>query len=123
MLCAYLAPLVLRKVFEKDKGVGLVTMPLSALMDEKLKSEFVKTGVITMQGRLKSKESEDAYLSDPLESFKSGEIDLILGHAESWSTSTAKSIVTALTEEQSLIFLVVDEFQMNLSSHWGNEFR
>ena len=63
MLCAYLATLVLRKVFDKDKGVGLGTMPLSALMDEKLKSEFVKTGVITMQGRLKSKESEDAYLS------------------------------------------------------------
>ena len=123
MLCAYLAPLVLRKVFNKEKGVGVGTMPLSAVMDEKLKSEFNKTGLITMQGGLKTNESEEASLSDPLESFQSGEIELILGHAESWSSSTAKCIVNALNKEQLILFLVVDEFQMNLSSHWGNEFR
>ena len=48
--------------------------------------EYVKTGlitIITMQGGLKTSKSEEAFLSDPLESFQSGEIDLILGHAES----------------------------------------
>ena len=60
MLCATLAPLVLRKVFQKENGVGLGTMPLSALMEEKLKSPLFKTGLITMRGGLKIDDSDEA---------------------------------------------------------------
>ena len=35
ILCAYLAPLVLRKVLNKEKGMGM--MPMSTVMDEKLR--------------------------------------------------------------------------------------
>ena len=35
ILCAYLAPLVLRKVLNKEKGMGM--MPLSTVIDEKLR--------------------------------------------------------------------------------------
>ena len=48
-----------------------------------------------MQRGFKTNESEEAFFSDPLESFQSGEFYLILGHAESWSTNTAKSIINA----------------------------
>ena len=61
MLCAYLTPLVFRQVFIKEKSVGMSTMSLSALMDEKQKSELLI--VIMMQGGLESKESIDACLS------------------------------------------------------------
>ena len=37
MLCAYLSPLVLRKVFNKEKGVGFGMMQLNAVMDKKLR--------------------------------------------------------------------------------------
>ena len=50
MLCSYLGTLVLRKVFGKVKGVGLGNQPLSALMEEKLKSPVIKTGLIWMKG-------------------------------------------------------------------------
>ena len=48
-----------------------------------------------MQRGFKTNESEEAFFSDPLESFQSGEFYLILGQA----------------------FIVVDEFQINQSSH------
>ena len=75
MLCAYLA---LRMVFDIEKGVGMETMRLSAVMDGKLKSKLVKTGIISIEGALKSNESEEALLSDPLKCFQTGKIDLIL---------------------------------------------
>ena len=70
-----------------------------------------------MQGGLESKESEDACLCEVQESFQMCEIDLIVGPEESWSTCAAKSIVTAFNKVQSLIFLVVDGFQMNFLSY------
>ena len=74
MICAYLGILVLQKVFGIEKGVGLGMQPLSAIMEEKLKGPLVKTGVITMSGDVKASIQEnDAYLSDPLAQFKSGE--------------------------------------------------
>ena len=123
MLCATLAPLVLRKVFQKENGVGLGTMPLSALMEEKLKSPLFKTGLITMRGGLKIDDSDEAVLSDPLELFTSGELEIIYGHAESWPSAIGKQIVSSLSQKQLILFTFVDEFQMNLSSHWGNTFR
>ena len=37
ILCAYLSPLVLRKVVIKEKGVGVGMMQLNAVMDKKLR--------------------------------------------------------------------------------------
>ena len=37
IICSYLGTLVLRKVFGKENGVGLENMPLSALMEDKLR--------------------------------------------------------------------------------------
>ena len=121
MLCAQLGILVLKKVFEMEKGVGLGSMPLSALMEEKLKSDIVKSGLITMQGGLKG--NSDASLSEPKDSFIRGAMDMIYGHAESWSTSIAKEIIDNLRKEDRIIFSFIDEFKMNLSSFWGSSFR
>ena len=125
MLCSYLGTLVLRKVFEKSTGVGLGNQPLSALMEEKLKNKVIKTGLITMKGDLKvhNDNSDDAALTEPIEEFKTGAVGLILGHPESWLTKTAQDILEALRKEDKIIFSMVDEFQMNLSSHWGKDFR
>ena len=81
MILAYLAILVLEKVFQVENGVGLGSQPLSALMEEKIKTGLVTTGLISMKGELKLS-SEDGHnsMSKPLESFKSGEVKCILGH-------------------------------------------
>ena len=113
MLCSYLG--ILR--------VG--TQPLTALMKEKLSDQVVKTGLITMTGSLKySREaSEEAMLTDPIEQFKNGVISLIIGHPESWLTVPATSIIETLKHQEMIVFSFIDEFQMNLSTHWGKDFR
>jgi len=124
MVCAYLSILVLQKKFGIPGGVGLGTQPLTALMEEKLKKPLVTTGVISMTGDLKySIEEEDAFLSEPLEHFKSGAITCVLGHPESWLTATAESILNDLCKKQLVVGSFLDEFQMNLESHWGSDFR
>ena len=124
MILAYLSILVLEKVFQVENGVGLGSQPLSALMEEKIKTGLVPTGLISMKGELKHS-SEDGHnsMSKPLESFKSGEVKCILGHPESWLSSTAQEILTSLQSQGKILFNFVDEFQMNLSNHWGDEFR
>ena len=124
MLCAYLGLEVIKRVCGNSKGVGVGTMPLSALMEEKLKNPLVKTGLITMSGYLKRSEHEsDAALTASIEDFKKGEIQMILGHPESWLTATAKEILKCLSKDGLIVFSFVDEFQMNLSKHWGKDFR
>ena len=124
MICAYLGLLVLQKVFKIENGVGLGTMPISALMEEKLKTSLVRTGLITMNGDLKSSIHEtDAFLSDPIEQFKNGDINLVLGHPESWLTSTAEQITACLSSDGIIVGTFLDEFQMNLAEHWGSDFR
>ena len=125
MLCSYLGTLVLRKVFGKVKGVSLGNQPLSALMEEKLKTPVIRTGLISMKGDLKmsSEGHSEAVLTDSIELFKNGAIGVIIGHPESWLSDTAKDIIEALRKEERIVFSFLDEFQMNLSSFWGKDFR
>ena len=124
MICAYLGILVLQKVFGIEKGVGLGIQPLSAIMEEKLKGPLVKTGVITMSGDVKASiEENDAYLSDPLAQFKSGDITILLGHAELWLTNTAQDITDSLNKRGLVVGTFLEEFQMNLVGHLGSDFR
>ena len=114
----------MKKVLGISRGVGVGTQPLSSLMEEKLKDPVISTGLITMKGDLKySDEADEAVLSEPIEHFKNGDISLILGHPESWLTNTARSITEALRKEELIVFSFIDEFQMNLSNHWGKDFR
>ena len=78
-----------------------------------------------MKGDLKvyNDNSDDAALTEPIEEFITGAVGLILGHPESWLTKTAQDILEALRKEDKIIFSMVDKFQMNLSSHWGKDFR
>ena len=124
MIIAYLGILVLEKVYKVENGVGLGSQPLSSLMEEKLKNPTVPTGFISMKGDLKhSSEDGHSSMSKPIESFKKGDVKCVLGHPESWLSSTAKDILVSLQAQGKIIFTFVDEFQMNLSNHWGEEFR
>jgi superfamily II DNA helicase RecQ len=124
MLLAYLGILVLEKVLQVENGVGLVSQPLSALMEEKLKNPIVPSGLISMKGELKHSSLDgDSSASRPIENFKNGSVKCILGHPESWLSTTAQEVLTSLQSQGKIVFTVVDEFQMNLSNHWGAEFR
>ena len=117
MLCSYYGILVLLKGFNICNGVGLLSQPLSALMEEKLKNP-------PMTGEVKiSKDAQTELSSEPSEQCKAGDVTLLIGHPESWATDTAVEILDTLKSEELVIGTFVDEFQMNLANHWGSDFR
>ena len=125
MIIAYYAILVLEKVFGVENGVGLGCQPLSSLMEEKLKNPPISTGFISMCGDLKysSEYDDSSSTSRPIDHFKDGEIKCILGHPESFISASAKEILAHLQSQGKIVFSFVDECQMNLSNHWGEDFR
>ena len=61
--------------------------------------------------------------SEPIDLCKTGDITLLIGHPESWLTETAAEITDSLKSKAIVVGTFVDEFQMNLSDHWGSDFR
>ena len=61
-------------------------------------SKYIKSGTISVQGGLRTAEYEEVEsqleLSSAKEEFMNGVLDIIIGHAESWLSDVAKSIVT-----------------------------
>ena len=125
MIVAYLGIRVLQKTMEIPEGVGIGCQPLSSIMEEKLRSPYIPTGVISIKGSLKSSlfesvEEEDVFLSEPFEDFKSGHLKLLLGHAESWISRVAQDILDSLRDKGLIILTIVDEAHIPLSDHWDS---
>ena len=77
-----------------------------------------------MNGDLISNIQEnDAFLSDPIDQFKNGDTTIILGHPESWLTSTAQEITVSLSQRGLIVGSFLDEFLMNLADHGGSDFK
>ena len=64
----------LRMVSGNPRGIAIVTQPLSAIMNEKMKNKDVRTAVLTMTGKLKNDDGEDDAELDCLEN------DVLEGH-------------------------------------------
>ena len=52
MVVAYLAILLLQKQLGISEGVGLGTQPLSAIMNEKVRTKYLSAGSISMSGNI-----------------------------------------------------------------------
>ena len=123
MIIAFYGILVLEKVLGVQDGVGLGCQPLSALMEEKLRDPPIPTGFISMSGDLKNSCDQNSSISKPMDSFKNGDVKCILGHPESFLSATAKEILNHLQQTGKIVFTIIDECHMNLSNHWGEDFR
>ena len=127
MVVAYLSIFVLQKKFGVPDGVGLGTQPLSSIMNEKVKNSYMKTGTISMHGELTAnidfeddEEDDDVNLSASVDEFKSGQINCLIGHAESWVTKTACDILDCLQEKGKILFSFLDEAHIPLKGHWDS---
>ena len=69
----------LRKVCKHNRGVVIVTQPLTAIMNEKLKNTLIKTAVLTMRGKLRKDENDEAELSCLEEEVLEGKFPVIIG--------------------------------------------
>ena len=89
-------------------------------------SKYIKSGTISVQGGLRTAEYEEVEsqleLSSAKEEFMNGVLDIIIGHAESWLSDVAKSILDSLQQKGKIVFSFVDEAHIPLAKHW-NSFR
>ena len=77
------------------------TQPLSAIMEEKVKSQVVKTAVVSMRGQIKQNldEIDEASVSTPLDDILCGKVPLLIGHPESWSNKVGQDLLRNLKEQ------------------------
>ena len=75
-------------------------------------SKYIKSGTISVQGGLRTAEYEEVdesqlELSSAKEEFMNGVLDIIIGHAESWLSDVAKSILDSLQQKGKIVFSFV----------------
>ena len=106
--------LALRNIFGDKKGVAIVTQPLSAIMNEKLKNPIVKTAVLTMRGKLKNDgdgdEEDEAELNCLEDDVLDGEYPVLIGHPESWGSTRGQRLLLGLKERNMILLVGIDEF-------------
>ena len=112
--------LLLRKIKEKSKGVGIGTLPLSIVMDEKKKTSEVATAVLSLKGDIDvdSDEAMEPNVSKPITGVLEGEFPIIVGHPEAWNTGFGQDLVSKLKEGPGILLNFIDEAQMHGSDHW-----
>jgi superfamily II DNA helicase RecQ len=114
----------LRKVFANSKGIAVVTQPLTAIMNEKLKSHLVKTAVLSMRGKLKKEEGneDEVELSCLEDEVLDGKFPVVIGHPESWGSNRGQKLLLELKKRQMVLMVGIDEFHQGQVGHW-EEFR
>jgi superfamily II DNA helicase RecQ len=107
---AYTAVEVLRIEARKPSGVGIILVPLNAMMEEFSKT-YPDVATLSMAGDLSVHESE----------LTTGRVRLLIAHAESFLTPMGKCILEMLEEAELLIFVCLDECDKFTSGQWGGE--
>ena len=118
MCIIQLGILGLRKVFANDKGIAVVTQPLTAIMNEKLKSTLVKTAVLSMKGILKKEGTEEVELNCLEEEVLDGKFPVVIGHPESWKSNRGQKLLMEMKKRNMILLVAVDEFHQGMTGHW-----
>lgn len=113
---------VLREKTSNQQGIGIVTMPLSAIGEELMNSSE-DIAYITMDGEIKADGSHNVKMSHSIEEIIEGKFKMVVGHEESFNSSTGRMLVDALSRENRIIFTGKDEVQRGLKPYWGGTFR
>jgi len=115
-----LTTLVLRARLKNPKGVGIITQPLTSIMNEKKENDICPIAVLSMTGQLTATEvSDDATLSCLLDDLLEGKFPVILGHPESFDTKLGQRILRELQRLDRIMLLCIDEFHIAYG-HWDN---
>ena len=107
---AYTAVEVLRIEARIPLGVGILLVPLNAMMEEFSKT-YADIATLSMAGDLSVHVSE----------LTTGKVRLLIAHAESFLSPMGKRILEMLEEAELLIFVCLDECDKFTSGQWGGE--
>ena len=79
MMIVWLGSLLLRRIYDCPTGVTIRTQPLSIIMEEKLTTSYVPTGVISMKGEMNLNEQNNVRISSPEEDILEEKLPVIIG--------------------------------------------
>ena len=115
-----LATLVLRRKLKNEKGVGIITQPLSSIMNEKRNNMICKAAVLSMAGELttSSDGDENTNLSCNLADLLNGVYPIIFGHPESFDSKLGQHILRELQRLDRILLICIDEFHQGGQGHW-----
>ena len=99
-----LSILVMREIMKNDKGVCIITQPLTSIINSKIDNKICKVASLSMAGSLKvstrSEEySEDASLSCNLTELLDGRYPVLMGHPESFDSNLGQHILRELQRQ------------------------
>ena len=110
----------LRQKMGNNKGVAIVTQPLTAIMNNKLKNKIAKTAVLSMRGKLKNDGTEledDVELSCLEEEVLEGQYPVLIGHPESWGSARGQKLLLELKKREMILLIAIDEFHQGQVSN------
>ena len=98
MIVGFISHLVLKRVTNCCRGVTIMLFPLSDLISEVIKNcPFgLSIGCVTMNGGLQVNSEDNVSISHPLAELSSGDVPIIVGHPESFSSSAGRQILDSL---------------------------
>ena len=125
MIVGFISHLVLKRVTNCCRGVTIMLFPLSDLISEVIKNcPFgLSIGCVTMNGGLQVNSEDNVSISHPLAELSSGDVPIIVGHPESFSSSAGRQILDSLQEKGLIMQIVIDEAHAGLASQWAGSFR
>ena len=116
-----LATLVLREKMGKKKGLGIITQPLTSIMNEKKKNGICEAAVLSMVGELtSSSDDDDASLSCGLRDLLDGKFPVLFGHPESFDSKLGQHILRELQRLDRILLICIDEFHQGGQGHWDS---
>ena len=117
-----LATLILREKLKNFKGLGIITQPLSSIMNEKRNNGICEAAVLSMAGELTtSSESDDgANLSCGLHDLLDGRYPVLFGHPESFDSKLGQHILRELQRLDRILIISIDEFHQGGKGHWDS---
>ena len=117
--------LALRRMTGNNKGVAIVTQPLTSIMNDKLKNNVAKTAVLSMRGKLRNDGAdveEEVELSCLEADVLDGNYPVLLGHPESWGSARGQQLLLEMKKRDMILLIAIDEFHQGQVGHW-QEFR
>ena len=120
-LVVELGILLMRKILKRSEGVAIGTLPLSIILEEKVKTSKTPTAVVSLRGGIEIDEEnlEEPTLSKPVSAVRDGLYPIIVGHPEAWSTPFGQNLVTDLKNGPGILLNFIDEVHQHGSDHWG----
>jgi hypothetical protein len=116
-----LAALLLRKIFEEPKGLVVVFVPLSGILDEMVENQKIPTAGVTMSGQIFGLDENGVGHGSVTEvEILGGKFARLVMHPEALKNHKIEKLMLLLKQKQYILGAFVDEFHVMQPQHWAS---